>query len=498
MRPKPRTAQQVADILKDGGIVVYPTDTVYALGCIVSNKHGLDRISQIKASVKPKSIIFADIRDISEYAKVSNEAYRLMRLLFPGPYTLILPATRHVPRLLQSKRKSIGVRIPDHWFCRELVSQIGEPIITTSIPLRTTRSTSTPSRSRPISATGWKPSWTAASCRTYPPPWCRWRPTRPRSSGTAWVPPRSSRPPRGACMKKMLINALHPEEIRVAVVDDGVLTGFHLESALKEQLRGNIYKGRISKVEHSLNAVFVDFGREKHGLLPVNDINPDLVGGVHDRKNIIASLHKGMELLVQVVREEKGAKGALLTTDISLPGRYLVLLPHQDMAGISRKIDDEKQRRRLREIIDQIKPPEGSGVIVRTAGMDRNKTELGRDMAYLTRLWKSIEEQFRSAECPSIVYKEGDIIIRTVRDYLSPDTAEILVDDEDTEKRVLSFMKTVMPKLKGIVKSYRQNRPLFTKFELEQQIEAVYGAKVRLRSGDPSSSSPPRPWWSST
>jgi ribonuclease E len=284
-------------------------------------------------------------------------------------------------------------------------------------------------------------------------------------------------------MKKMLINALHPEEIRVAVVDDGVLTGFHLESALKEQLRGNIYKGRISKVEHSLNAVFVDFGREKHGLLPVNDINPDLVGGVHDRKNIIASLHKGMELLVQVVREEKGAKGALLTTDISLPGRYLVLLPHQDMAGISRKIDDEKQRRRLREIIDQIKPPEGSGVIVRTAGMDRNKTELGRDMAYLTRLWKSIEEQFRSAECPSIVYKEGDIIIRTVRDYLSPDTAEILVDDEDTEKRVLSFMKTVMPKLKGIVKSYRQNRPLFTKFELEQQIEAVYGAKVRLRSG---------------
>ncbi|HOS96732.1 MAG TPA: L-threonylcarbamoyladenylate synthase [Deltaproteobacteria bacterium] len=135
MRPKPRTAQQVAEILKDGGIVVYPTDTVYALGFIVSNKHGLDRISQIKASVKPKSIIFADIKDISEYAKVSNEAYRLMRLLFPGPYTLILPATRHVPRLLQSKRKSIGVRIPDHWFCRELVSQIGEPIITTSIPL---------------------------------------------------------------------------------------------------------------------------------------------------------------------------------------------------------------------------------------------------------------------------------------------------------------------------------------------------------------------------
>lgn len=135
MIPKPRTAQQVAAILKDHGIIVYPTDTVYALGCMVSNKHGLEKISQIKASKKPKSIIFSDIRDITEYAKVSNEAYRLMRLLFPGPYTLILPATRHVPRLLQSRRKSIGVRIPDHWFCRELVNQVGEPIITTSIPL---------------------------------------------------------------------------------------------------------------------------------------------------------------------------------------------------------------------------------------------------------------------------------------------------------------------------------------------------------------------------
>lgn len=135
MRPKPRTVSQVAGILREGGIIVYPTDTVYALGCMVSNKHGLDSISQIKASKKPKSIIFAEIKDVSEYAKVSNEAYRLMRELFPGPYTLILPATRLVPRLLQSNRKSIGVRIPDHWFCRALVEQVGEPVITTSIPL---------------------------------------------------------------------------------------------------------------------------------------------------------------------------------------------------------------------------------------------------------------------------------------------------------------------------------------------------------------------------
>lgn len=195
------------------------------------------------------------------------------------------------------------------------------------------------------------------------------------------------------------------------------------------------------------------------------------------------SLRKGMEILVQVVREEKGAKGALLTMDISLPGRFLVLLPRQDMAGISRKIEDEKQRKRLREIIDQIKPPEGTGLIVRTAGMDKTKTELARDMAYLTRLWKSIEDQFQKAACPSIVYKEGDIIIRTIRDYLTTDTAEIIIDDDDTMKRAETFMKTLMPRQKDIIRAYRQNKPLFTKFELEQQIEGVYNRTVRLRSG---------------
>ena len=137
------------------------------------------------------------------------------------------------------------------------------------------------------------------------------------------------------------------------------------------------------------------------------------------------SLRKGMEILVQVVREEKGAKGALLTTEISLPGRFLVLLPQQDMAGVSRKIEDEKQRKRLREIIDQIKPPEGMGIIVRTAGMDKTKTELAKDMTYLLRLWKSIQDQFKKTDCPNIIYKEGDIIIRTIRDYLTTDTAEI-------------------------------------------------------------------------
>jgi ribonuclease E len=284
-------------------------------------------------------------------------------------------------------------------------------------------------------------------------------------------------------MKKMLINAIHPEEIRVAVVDEGILKEFYMESALKEQLKGNIYNARISKIEHSLNAVFVDYGREKHGLLSSGDINPSLIPGVNIERNVMHSLHKGLEILVQVIREEKAAKGALLTMNISLPGRFLVLLPHQDLAGISRKIEDEKQRKRLRDIIEQLKPPENMGIIVRTAGMDKTKAELSRDMTYLIRLWKSIEEQFSKASCPSSIYKEGDIIIRTIRDYLNTDTTEILIDDDETLGRAALFMKTVMPRQKGIIKPYKQNKPLFTKYELEQQIEGIFNKKVKLKSG---------------
>jgi tRNA threonylcarbamoyl adenosine modification protein (Sua5/YciO/YrdC/YwlC family) len=133
--PKPRTISRVADILKNDGIIVYPTDTVYGLGCCMTNKHGIEKINQIKVSKKPRSIMFSDIKDISMYAKVSNEAYRIMRILFPGPYTIILPATRLVPRLLQTNRKAVGVRIPDHWFCRAIVQEVGEPILTTSVPM---------------------------------------------------------------------------------------------------------------------------------------------------------------------------------------------------------------------------------------------------------------------------------------------------------------------------------------------------------------------------
>ncbi len=284
-------------------------------------------------------------------------------------------------------------------------------------------------------------------------------------------------------MKKMLINAFHPEEIRVAVVEDGNLQELYIQSALKEQIRGNIYKGRISKVEKSLDAVFIDYGREKHGLLPLNDINWRFVPGVNEGKGSLALLRKGMEVPVQVNREEKNAKGALLTMNISIPGRYMVLLPRQDLAGISRKIDDEAKRKRLKDIISQLSPPPDMGLIVRTAGMDRNKADLQKDLNYLLRLWKSIEEGFGKVPCPSLIYREGDIIIRTIRDYFTSDISEILIDDEETCRRAVIFIKSVMPRHKNVIRQYRQNKPLFTKYDLEQQIQNIYSTKVKLPSG---------------
>lgn len=284
-------------------------------------------------------------------------------------------------------------------------------------------------------------------------------------------------------MKKMLINAVHPEEVRVAVVEDGILNELYVESALKEQLRGNIYKGRIERVETGLNAVFVDYGREKNGFLPVGDINPAFIPGAPQSKDIFKHLYKGMEIMVQVGREEKSAKGALLTMNISLPGRYMVLLPHQETAGISRKIEDEDQRSRLKDIIKQIEAPADMGIIVRTAGMDRAKSELSRDLNYLLRLWKSIQADFKKAACPGLIYQEGDIIIRTIRDCFTSDMKEILIDDEETAKRAAQFMKTVMPWQAKLIKPYRESRPIFAKYELERQLQEIYARKVRLKSG---------------
>jgi len=284
-------------------------------------------------------------------------------------------------------------------------------------------------------------------------------------------------------MKKMLINAIHTEEVRVVVVEDNLLKELYIESSLKEQLRGNIYKSRITKVEQSLNAAFVDYGREKNGFLPINDINPAFIPGAKTAKDIPGLLKKGMELMVQVSREEKSAKGALLTMNISIPGRYMVLVPRQDLSGISRKIADDEKRKRLKDIMKQLDPPSDMGLIVRTAGMDKNKTELSKDMNYLFRLWKSIEDDYASAAAPGLIYKEGDIVIRSIRDYFTTDISEILIDDEETQKRAAIFFKSLMPRHKKLVKLYKSSKPLFNKYELEQQIQGIYKNKVNLISG---------------
>ncbi len=284
-------------------------------------------------------------------------------------------------------------------------------------------------------------------------------------------------------MKKMLINAVHPEEIRVAVVEDGILREIFIESTMKEQIKGNIYRGKISRIEKGLNAVFVEIGRDKNGFLPMHDMNLAFIPDSDPGKSPSSQIKNGMDIPVQVVRDEKSAKGALVTMNISLAGRYMVLLPGQDSSGISRKIEDDEQRNRLKEIVKQLNPPKDTGVIVRTAGMDRSKIELQRDLNYVLKLWKKIEDDYASATSPALIYSEDDVVIRSIRDYFSIDMKEVLIDDEATYKKAVSFMKSVMPRYKNILKLYRDSRPLFTKYELEKQLTGVYSRKVKLKSG---------------
>ncbi|MCD6571515.1 MAG: Rne/Rng family ribonuclease, partial [Deltaproteobacteria bacterium] len=258
----------------------------------------------------------------------------------------------------------------------------------------------------------------------------------------------------------------------------------YIQSSMKEQIRGNIYKGGIARLEPSLGAIFVDYGRDKNGLLSMRDINPGFIPGLKDSKDWKRYIKKGMEIPVQVSREEKDKKGVQLTMNLSIPGRYMVLLPHHNLSGISRRIEDEAQRKRLKDIVNQLNPPSGMGLIVRTAGMDRTKAELSKDLNYLLRLWKSIEKEMETSSCPALIYREGDIIIRSIRDYFTPDINEILIDNEETYRRAVLFMKSVMPRYQKVIKLYKHTKkPLFTKYDLEKQLGQIYNKKVSLSSG---------------
>jgi len=283
---------------------------------------------------------------------------------------------------------------------------------------------------------------------------------------------------------KILINALDPEECRIAKVKDLKLEEFHIERAAREITQGNIYKAIITHVEPSLQAAFVDYGAEKHGFLQKNEIHRDyFLDTFSGDRSIKKIVKRGQELLVQVTKDPLLQKGAMLTTHISLPGRYVVLMPGSDNRGISRKIEDEDERNRLKGIIDKLKLPEGFGIIVRTAGANCTKTQMSKDVNYLLRLWKNIKKNVMKVQTPALLYKERSLALRSIRDYFTSDVAEILIDDTAIYHEVKDFVKIISRKHIKIVKHYKGDKPIFTKYQLEDQIASIYESRVKLKSG---------------
>jgi ribonuclease E len=283
---------------------------------------------------------------------------------------------------------------------------------------------------------------------------------------------------------KILINAVDAEECRIAKVTDSKLEDFQIETASHQITHGNVYKGVITRIEPSLQAVFVDYGSDRNGFLQKQEIHYDYF---QESNNPDRSMHqlvkKGQELLVQVTKDPIGSKGAMLTTFISLAGRYLVLMPGTENRGISRKIEDEEERKRLKDIITGIKVPEGFGLIVRTAGLGCTKTLINNDLNYLLRLWKNIKGKVVTAETPSLMFKERNVVVRSLRDYFTSDIVEILIDDAKVHQEARDFIKLIAPKQAGIVKRYRGAKPIFTKFQLEHQITSIFESRVTLKSG---------------
>jgi len=288
-------------------------------------------------------------------------------------------------------------------------------------------------------------------------------------------------------MKRMLINATQAEELRVALVDGQKLYDFDIEVPSKEQKKSNIYKGIITRVEPSLEAAFINYGAEKHGFLPFKEISPAYRNNHNNeegRKLGIKDLIKeGQEIVVQIEKEERGNKGAALTTYISLAGTYLVLMPNNPKAGgISRRIEGET-RSELREVMASLEIPENMGLIVRTAGCGKNAEELQWDLNYLMQLWEAIERSSSEQQAPFLVFQESNVIIRALRDHLRGDIDEILIDNEESFGLVQNFLKQVMPHFLPKAKLYQDSVPLFNRYQIESQIEIAYNREVSLPSG---------------
>ena len=286
-------------------------------------------------------------------------------------------------------------------------------------------------------------------------------------------------------MKRMLFNATQQEELRVAIVDGQKLIDIDIETTGREQRKSNIYKGVITRIEPSLEACFVNYGEERHGFLPFKEVARTYFKEGVDVRNasIKEALSEGQEIMVQVEKEERGNKGAALTSFVSLAGRYLVLMPNNPRGGgVSRRVEGE-DRQELRDTMDKLDLPGGMSVIARTAGIGRNVDELQWDLNYLMQLWRAIEGAGKSSSGAFLIYQESSLVIRAIRDYFQPDIGEILIDTDDIYEQAQQFMTHVMPDMVHRVKRYRDDVPLFSRFQIEHQIETAYSRTVPLPSG---------------
>ena len=284
-------------------------------------------------------------------------------------------------------------------------------------------------------------------------------------------------------MKRMLINATQPEELRVALVDGQSIYDFDIEQVGQERKKSNIYKARVSRVEQSLGAAFVDFGSERHGFLPVKELNPSLYNDKKANTPINEVLSQGQEIIVQVDKEERGNKGAAITTFISLPGHYLVLMPNSPEAGGISKSIEGKSRDEVRDKLKQLDVPKGMGLIVRTAGDGVSLEELKWDLDYLLNLWDAILEANQLRKAPFLIFRENDLVSRSLRDFLRDDITEVLVDTDEAFEKAHDFTSKLMPDFEDKIKKYDEAIPLFTRYQIESQIETAYQREVTLPSG---------------
>lgn len=299
--------------------------------------------------------------------------------------------------------------------------------------------------------------------------------------------------------REMLINAEN-EECRIAVIEDNQLEELYLERVSLASHVGNIYKGRVTNVEKSIQAAFIDFGLPKQGFLHVSDLHPqyfpskkavstesvESVGrkqSRRDRPPIQNCLKRGQEIIVQVIKEGVGTKGPTLTSYISLPGRFLIMMPGMRRAGVSRKIEGEEDRRQLKDLLESLKPPKNYGFIVRTAGLGRSKRDIRADLNYLVRLWKAVDKRVKSEKAPCELYRESDLVIRTIRDVFSSDIAQIITDSSNVAARIRDFLKAAMPRSLRKVKLYEGNEPLFHHYKIEPEIDKIHNRRVALPSG---------------